>query len=71
MMIENNDKNKDKILQDLKIEYYKYKNNLSTIVETHKNLKNRIDKEINRKNCNISKPQNKAFDCKNYLLSSY
>ena len=61
-----NDKDQDKILQDLKIEYYKYKSNLNSIIETHKNLKNRIDKEINRKNCNISKTQSKAFDCNLY-----
>ena len=64
--IPNNDKNQDKLLQDLKIEYFKYKNNLSTIVETHKNLKNRIDKEINRGSTTINNTQSNAFNCKFY-----
>jgi hypothetical protein len=35
----------EKQLQDLKIEYYKYKHQLTNLLETHKNLKSRVDNE--------------------------
>ena len=58
---QNKDKNSDKILQELKIEYYKYKNNLLTIIETHKNLKNRIDKQKGTNNIHNIHPN--EFNC--------
>ena len=58
---QNKDKNSDKILQELKIEYYKYKNNLLTIIETHKNLKNRIDKQKGTNNIHNIHPN--EFKC--------
>ena len=58
----NKESNTEKLLQDLKIEYFKYKNNLQNIIETHKILKNRIDKE---KNTNVQNHPNE-FNCSNY-----
>ncbi len=60
--INQSDKLVEKQLQDIKIEYYKYKNNLNNVMDTHKNLKSRVDKEKSRGgveslnntlNCNI------------------
>jgi hypothetical protein len=62
----NKDKTSDRILQDLKIEYYKYKNNLQTIIEAHKNLKNRIDKE--KSTNNILNIQSNEFNCVLFLI---
>jgi hypothetical protein len=42
---QNDNKVMEKQIQDIKIEYYKYKNNLNNVMETHKNLKSRFDKE--------------------------
>lgn len=58
------DKLVEKQVQDLKIEYYKFKNQLSNLIETNKNLKNKVDIEksrggdintnINSQNCNYN-----------------
>ena len=40
-----NDKQAETQLQDLKLELHKYKNQLNSLVETHRNLKNRVEME--------------------------
>jgi molecular chaperone GrpE (heat shock protein) len=40
-----NDKQAESQLQDLKLELHKYKNQLNSLVETHRNLKNRVEME--------------------------
>lgn len=40
-----NFKQADSILQDMKMELHKYKNELTNLIETHKNLKNRVEME--------------------------
>jgi hypothetical protein len=58
----NKESNTHKLLQDLKIEYFKYKNNLQNTIETHKILKNRINKE---KNTNVQYHPNE-FNCSKF-----
>ena len=43
--INGNDKQAETQLQDLKMELHKYKNQLNSVQETHKNLKNRVEME--------------------------
>lgn len=43
--INGNDKQAESQLQDLKMELHKYKNQLNSVQETHKNLKNRVEME--------------------------
>ena len=40
-----NDKQAETQLQDLKMELQKYKNQFNSLVETHRNLKNRVEME--------------------------
>ena len=40
-----NDRQTDTQLQDMKMELHKYKNQLNSLIDTHKNLKNRVEME--------------------------
>jgi hypothetical protein len=40
-----NDKQAESQLQDMKMELHKYKNHLNSLIDTHKNLKNRVEME--------------------------
>lgn len=48
------DKQSEKNLKDMKVEYQKYKNQLNNLVETYKNLKNRVEMEKSRDNSNTN-----------------
>lgn len=60
------DKNNEKLLQDLKIEYYKYKHQLSNLKETYQNLKNKVDIEKSRSGMSTGT----NINCK-YIYSNY
>ena len=57
-----NDKLIEKQLQDIKIEFYRYKNNLTQIIETYKNLKSRVDKEMSRSG--VDTTSSSVINCK-------